>query len=67
MNNRMLRVNLIPVEDCFAHLSSKLIRELNNTGANYKCQVSHNRIVSVIAQHYEKLSTYSFAFASRKI
>jgi len=29
MKDRMLRVNIIPVEDSFVHLSSKLIRELN--------------------------------------
>ncbi|XP_025196709.1 peroxisome biogenesis factor 1 [Melanaphis sacchari] len=29
MKDRMLRVKIIPVEDCFVHLSSKLIRELN--------------------------------------
>ncbi|XP_060858422.1 peroxisomal ATPase PEX1 isoform X1 [Metopolophium dirhodum] len=30
MNDRMLQVNIIPVEDSFVHLSSKLIRELND-------------------------------------
>lgn len=29
MNNRILQVNVIPVEDDFIHLSSKLLRELN--------------------------------------
>ncbi|XP_027844705.2 peroxisome biogenesis factor 1 [Aphis gossypii] len=29
MKDRMLQVNIIPVEDSFVHLSSKLIRELN--------------------------------------
>ncbi|XP_050529647.1 peroxisome biogenesis factor 1 isoform X2 [Daktulosphaira vitifoliae] len=28
MNSRILRVHVIPVEDCFVHLSSSLIREL---------------------------------------
>lgn len=29
MNNQILQVNVIPVEDNFVHLSSKLIRQLN--------------------------------------
>ncbi|XP_060847155.1 peroxisomal ATPase PEX1 [Rhopalosiphum padi] len=34
MKDRMLRVNIIPVEDSFVHLSSKLIRELNDLRHN---------------------------------
>lgn len=50
MNDRILSVNVVPVQDSFVHLSSKSIREFNIV-ANHKHPVSKLFDIFLLRNH----------------